>query len=345
VSEDHLAAIREVDGSGELDDVLGLPDQLADALWRVETASIGKIEANGLAVCGMGGSGIGGALARAALGSRLTRPLRIVRDYELAPWATPDSLVLCMSYSGNTEETLACFEGAEALGAPRLVATTGGALAAAAREAGVPVIGIPSGLQPRAAVGYMFAIAAQVAALTDATSPIQTEIDGAAAWLTENRDSIVARSAEVADALAGSIPLIYGCNLTVPVAYRWKTQINENAKQHAFTHSLPELDHNEIVGWESRAEAPAFSAVFLEDSDQHPRERQRARLTAKLIEPGAHAVLRIETEGDTRTARILWGVMLGDLVSLQLAARSGLDPAPIAAIDRLKAELDADDGS
>jgi len=338
VSGSSLDAIREIDSAGQLDDVLGLPDQLGDARWRVESANLGEIEANGMAVCGMGGSGIGGALARGALGDRLSRPMRIVRDYELAPWARPDNLILCMSYSGNTEETLACFEGAEALGAPRVVATTGGALAEAAREAGVPVIGIPSGLQPRAAVGYMFGIAAETAAAIEAATPIRTEIDAAAAWLVEQRDALVERSAALAEQLAGTTPVMYGCDLTVPVAYRWKTQMNENAKQHAFSHELPELDHNEIVGWAPDG-ASAFSAVFLEDSDQHPRERERAELTAKLIEPAAAAVIRLETEGETRTARTLWGVMLGDLVSLHLAARRGVDPSPVAVIEKLKDQL------
>jgi glucose/mannose-6-phosphate isomerase len=336
---DALAAIREVDGSDQLGDVLGLPEQLGDALWRVESAGIGHLRANGLAVCGMGGSGIGGALARGALGDRLSRPLRVVRDYELAPWATPENLMLCMSYSGNTEETLACFEGAEALGAPRVAATTGGRLAEAARAAGVPVIGIPAGLQPRAAVGYMFAIAAETAAVIEASAPIRTEIDAAAAWLAAQRDALVERSAQIAGQLAGAVPVIYGSDLTAPVAYRWKTQINENSKQHAFTAGLPELDHNEIVGWEPDSSGGSFAAVFLEDSDQHPRQRERAALTAKLIEPGAQAVLRIETEGETRTARTLWAVMLGDLVSLHLAAEHGVDPSPVAVIERLKQEL------
>jgi glucose/mannose-6-phosphate isomerase len=339
VSDDPLAAIREVDSAGQLDDVLGLPDQLGDALWRVESAGIAGLQANGLAVCGMGGSGIGGALARAALGDSLSRPLRVVRDYELAPWASPDNLILCMSYSGNTEETLACFEGAEALGAQRVVATTGGALAEGARAAGVPVIGIPSGLQPRAAVGYMFAIVAETAAVIEASAPIRTDIDAAAAWLTEQRDSLVARSAEIAAELDGTVPTVYGWDLTEPVAYRWKTQINENAKQHAFTHSLPELDHNEIVGWAPPTNGARFSAVFLEDCDQHPRLRQRAELTANLIEPGASVVLRVETDGPNRTARMLWAVMLGDLVSLHLAAAHGVDPSPVEVIERLKEEL------
>ncbi len=339
MSADPLAAIREIDSAGQLDDVLGLPDQLGDALWRVESAGIAGLKANGLVVCGMGGSGIGGALARAALGDGLSRPLRVVRDYELAPWASPENLILCMSYSGNTEETLACFEGAEALGAERVVATTGGALAEGARAGGIPVIGIPSGLQPRAAVGYMFAIAAETAAVIEASAPIRTDIDAAAAWLKEQTDAIVARSAEIAAQLEGTVPAIYGSDLTEPVAYRWKTQINENAKQHALTHSLPEMDHNEIVGWAEADNGARFSAVFLQDSDQHPRQRERSELTAKLIEPAASVVLQVETQGPNRTARMLWAVMLGDLVSLHLAAARGVDPSPVRVIERLKDEL------
>ena len=116
------------------------------------------------------------------------------------------------------------------------------------------------------------------------------------------------------------MPLIYGCGLTAPVAYRWKCQVNENAKLPCFHHILPEMDHNEIVGWEGGA-AGAYSAVFLEDEDQHPRERQRVELTAELIEARAQSVIRLETEGETRTERLLWAVMLGDLLSLELAAR------------------------
>ena len=336
---DPLDAIREIDRSDQLGDVMSLPEQLGDALWRVETASIPQFEATGLVVCAIGGSGIGGALAAAALGDRLSRPIIVVRDYELAPWTPADHAVLCMSYSGNTEETLACFEAADALGVRRLVATTGGALAEAARSAEVPVIGIPSGLQPRAAVGYVFAIAAEVAAVAGAAEPIRTEIDGTAAFLAEQAESLAVRAGELAASLHGSVPLVYGCDLTAPIAYRWKTQINENAKQHAFTHVLPELDHNEIVGWAEGQAAGPFSAVFLVDSDQHPRERQRAELTAELVGPTAHTVHTIEMEGPTRTARMLWGVMLGDLVSLHLAALRGVDPTPIDAIERLKDRL------
>ncbi len=333
-----LDSIREVDSSNQLDDVLALPEHLRDALWRVESAGLEEVEASGLIVCGMGGSAVGGALARSALGDRLGLPMLMFRDYELPPWTSPDRAVLCSSYSGNTEETLACFEAAEALGARRFVATTGGALAEAARAAGVPVIGLPGGLQPRHSVGYGFTVACEVAALIGAAPGMRTEIDTAAAHLESSRDRIVAQAAEVADRIGDALPLIYGFDVTVPVAYRWKTQINENAKRHAFSNQLPELDHNEIVGFTSNSGGP-FAAVFLTDSDQHPRQRERAELTAKVIEPGAADVLTLETEGETRISRLLHAVQLGDLVSLFLAARAGVDPGPVELIERLKAEL------
>jgi glucose/mannose-6-phosphate isomerase len=338
-ASEALARIRAVDASSQLDDVLALPDHLRDALWRFESARIAPFDAAGVVICGMGGSGVGGRLAGAVLGDRLSRPLLAARGYQLPPAVTPEYAVLCVSYSGSTEETLACFDAAEALGVRRVVATTGGPLAEAARRAGVPVIGIPSGLQPRAAVGYKFAIAAEMIATVEGAPGIRTEIDAAAAHLEQARDGLIERSAQLADELEGTVPVFYGSDLTAPVAYRWKTQVNENAKQHAFWHELPEMDHNEIVGWNPDAPGPRLSALFLQDSDQHPRERQRVELTAALIEPAAERVIRVETEGETRAARLLWAVMLGDLVSLQLAARRGVDPTPVAVLERLKDEL------
>ena len=338
MSADLASRLGAVDSGAQLDAALSLPDFLRDAIWRAGSAGIEPIEASGLIVCGMGGSAIGGDLAAAALGSRLGKPLDVVRGYGVPAWTPPDRAILCSSYSGNTEETNACYAAAEAVGAQRIVATTGGAIGDAARSDGVPVIGMPAGLQPRAAVGYTFAIAAEVAALVGAGPAIRTEIDSSASHLESARESLLALAADVAGRIHGSVPLLYGCGLTTPVAYRWKCQVNENAKLPAFGHSIPELDHNEIVGW-AGAEAGAFSAVLLEDKDQHPRERRRFDLTAELIADRARDVVRIETEGETRTERLLWAVMLGDLVSLELAAREAVDPTPVDLIEDLKDRL------
>ena len=130
-----------------------------------------------------------------------------------------------------------------------------------------------------------------------------------------------------------------GAGPTSAVAYRWKTQINENAKAPAFAHELPELDHNEVVGWSAASELGRFSAVFLDDSDLHPRTRRRIELTRALVEPAAVATFLVETRGVSRTERVLSLVLLGDLVSVYLAALRGVDPEPVEVIDRLNAQL------
>jgi glucose/mannose-6-phosphate isomerase len=339
-------AIASVDRQGQLDDILGLPDQLRDALWRVETANLQPEDApGGLVVAGMGGSAIGGALARAALGDRASRPIVLARGYALPAWTTPDTAILCASYSGDTEETLAIYDAAGALGARRIVATTGGQLAESAREDGVPVIPLPGGFQPRAAVAYSLVVALEVAGLCGAGERLHAEIDVAAAhaeqlvaeWGPEGHDSCLAK--DLARSLHGTIPQIAGAGLTSPIAYRWKTQINENAKTPAFSDDLPELDHNEIVGWEGAGELGRFSAVFLDDSDLHPRIRQRIELTRGLIATNAVGTYRVEGVGETRTGRLVSLVLLGDLVSLYLAVLRNVDPTPVPSIERLKHAL------
>lgn len=320
-----------------LDDVLAVPDHLRDALWRIESARLTADDSAGVLLCGVGGSAIGGELGAAALGNRLTRPMVTVRGYELPSWATPEWTVLCASYSGDTEETLACFAAAEALGARRIVVTTGGALAEEARQADVPVVGLPGILQPRCAVAYLFASAVEAAALAGAAPRIHTEIDTAAAFLEERLGDLRERAAELSARLAGTVPVIYGADLTAPVARRWKTQINENAKQPAFFSELPEADHNELCGWPGASNR--FTVVMLEDSDQHPRERQRFELTAAAISDDRTQAIRLETVGETRVERLLWSVVLGDLISLELAEANGVDPLPVEAIERFKAAL------
>ena len=341
MSGDPLSDIRAVDSAGQLDDVLALPDHLRDALWRIESARLEPADAPAAFVCGMGGSAIGGDLAVSAIGDRLTKPLTTVRGYELPSWTPTDSWVLCSSYSGNTEETLACFEAAEAVGARRLVATTGGDLADLARDAEVPVVGLPAALQPRAAVGYMFCAAAEVARIAGAAPGLHSEIDAAASHLSDRVDALAARSAELAREIGSAVPVVYGSDLTDAVAFRWKCQINENAKRPSFAATLPEADHNELEGWTApdRGEQRPFACLFLEDSDQHPRERRRIQLTAEAIAPAVETVAVLEGEGPNRTARMLELVMLGDLVSLQLAAAEGIDPSPVPTIETFKQRL------
>jgi glucose/mannose-6-phosphate isomerase len=336
-------AIAAADPSDMLGEVLAQPHQVADALWRSDAAGVPRRYMDGgLVVCGMGGSAIGGDLGRAAIGGRAGRPLRVVRGYDLVPWMAGDALVLCSSYSGNTEETLACFQKAGALGAPRVVITTGGELARLAREDGVPVIGVPSGMQPRAAVVYMTLATLHCAAAAGVCEPLTAEAEGAATllgslseeWGPDAPEDSQAKS--LARALVGTVPVVYGAGVTAAIATRWKTQINENVKQPAVAGALPEANHNDICAWERADEFGRWSAVLLDDAELHPQLRRRIELTADVV--GAHGHI-VATRGTTPVERILSLVFLGDLVSVYMAALAGVDPTPVAVLERFKGEL------
>jgi glucose/mannose-6-phosphate isomerase len=338
--------ISRVDASDQLTDVLAIPEHLRDALWKVESAGLEPWDSpGGIIVAGMGGSAIGGELARAIVGDHASRPMLTARAYGLPPWTTNETTVVCASYSGNTEETLTCYEAAGVIGARRVAVTSGGKLAEMARADGVPVLPVAGGYQPRAAVAYMTVAVLEVAALAGVGPRMNSEIDVAAdhledlviEWGPEGHDASEAKT--LARALSGTIPVIAGAGLTTPIAYRWKTQINENAEMPAYSVEFPELDHNEIVGWGSAGQFGRFSAVFLDDDDTHPRVKERMELTGRLIRPGAADVHRVSSRGRTTVERVFSLVLLGDLVSLYLAVLRGVDPEPVTAIEALKAEL------
>ena len=339
-------ACRAVDSTGQFGETLDLAEHLRDAVWRVDSANIAPVDAHGgLIVAGMGGSSVGGRLAVGALGPRLRRPMALAMGYDIPAWIGRETLVLCSSYSGSTEETLATYDAAKAAGAPRLVATTGGPLAERARTDGVPVVPLPGGFQPRAAVGYSLVTALEAAALAGAAPSVRAEIDGAAAlaaelareWGPDGADDGEAK--RLAQALHGTFPVITGAGLTASVAYRWKTQINENAEIPAFASKLPEHDHNEVVGWAGADQR--LGAVFLEDPQGDERAARRIEVTADLAAEGAAVVERVAARGETRLERLVSLVLLGDLVSLYLAVLRGVDPVHVAAIDTLKERLRA----
>jgi glucose/mannose-6-phosphate isomerase len=338
--------VERVDPGGMLGDVLAQPLQLGDALWRTQSAGIRSRDLPaGMVVCGMGGSAIGGDLAKAALGDRATRPITVVRGYALESWTPPESFVLCASYSGNTEETLACFEAAGAAGAQRAVLTTGGRLAELAREEGVPVIGIPAGMRPRAAVVYLTIGVMECAALCGAAPGLHAEIDMAVAllerlveeWGPAAPDDSLGKS--VARSLDGTIPVIHGASATTAPARRWATQLNENASSPAFWCELPEASHNQIVGWERGRELAPLSGVFLCDPDQHPRVQRHVELAKAELERLGVPALQLHTEGESRLERVLSAVLLGDLVSVYMAVLAGVDPSETPALTRLKEQL------
>ncbi|MEA2495326.1 MAG: glucose/mannose-6-phosphate isomerase [Thermoleophilaceae bacterium] len=338
-------SVTRVDRSGMVELILAQGAHLADAMRRVSMADLPQDDrSGGLVVCGMGGSAIGADLACAVLLQRARRPIRTVRDYALDTWVAKDTLVVCASYSGNTEETLACYAEAKARDMPRVVITTGGKLGHLARADGIPVIQLPAGMQPRASVAYMLVSVLACAEACGAIQGIRSEIERAEVPLTRLAQELgpAAPAKSFAKALAvslrGTVPVIYGAGATSAVAVRWKAQLNENAGVHAFASTLPEADHNEICAWDSEPLAP-LSAVFLGDRLLDARLRRRMQLTALSVRSTASKIEFAEGRGATPLERVLSLVLIGDLVSVYLAVLESADPTPVAAIERFKVAL------
>lgn len=349
---DSMQAMQAADPSGMLAMVAGLPDQLAraaaarDAL-RASAGPAGGRGPRSVVVCGMGGSAIGGDVAgvwAAVHGVRVT----VHRGYGLPPWVGAGDLLVFSSYSGNTEETLSAFDAAAAHGAARRCLATGGALEARAAAARAPYLAMPGGLQPRAALGHsLVALLTQLHHAGVVPDPVP-DLERATAWLRRlavrygpevPEESNPAK--QLARAWHGTLPVLYtGPGVTTPVGVRWRGQINENAKSLAITSALPELDHNEIMGWSALPELRrAATLVFLRDRDDDAAIRLRMQVTAEILAPRAGRLLWIDTPGETLLERLLGAVWLGDWASVYLAFLHGVDPTPVAEIQELKRRL------
>jgi glucose/mannose-6-phosphate isomerase len=321
-----------------LDLIAELPAQLR---WAA-AAEVPRLPAadEGL-VLGMGGSGFAGDVA-AAFTEGQGRRVMVHKGYGLPGWAVRVApTVVAVSHSGNTEETISGVEAAHQAGLSLVVTATGGRLQAMAADRRIPFLAVPPGPQPRAAAGYLAGGVLRILEAAGVLTGTMTALEEAAAVV----ESLLAGPAhevatEVSGALAGRITVIYGSGpLTATAAGRWKTQINENGKSPAWWSLLPELDHNEIVGWGAHsALADHLGVVFLEDPDEHPRVKQRADLTAELM-TGIRIAGRVAARGAGPLARLFSLVVVGDLVSVLLAQGAGIDPVPVAVIEELKKRL------
>ncbi|MBK5231025.1 MAG: bifunctional phosphoglucose/phosphomannose isomerase [Thermoleophilia bacterium] len=334
-----------VDTAALVDDILAMPDHIDDAMWRAESAMLQPAEAAGLVICGMGGSAIGADLAVAALGDTIDRPVHVIRGYDLPAWVDGRYSVICSSYSGDTEETLSCYEQATAIGAKTYVVSSGGLLSELAHRVGVPVIGLPGILQPRASVAYgvtsvlevgiaVGIVRGDVRAQLRAAGGLLREL--AAKWSPDASGDVLPK--QLARDAFDRLTVTYGADLTAPVAYRWKCQINENAKLPAYSGELPESNHNEISGWQG-ADVTRHTAWFLRDADQHRRVRRRIELTAEVVADAGAQSRVIDTIGDSRLERLFSAVLLGDLMSLYMAVLRGVDPSPVPLIEDFKDRL------
>ena len=316
--------------------------------WATDLKPVAVRRASQILVAGMGGSGISGDFAAAIADT----PVFVNKSYGLPAWTkAADPLVVVMSYSGNTEETLSAVETAADQGLTPAVVTGGGTLAAWAADYGWPSVTVPGGLQPRAALGYLLGGLLHLLNAAGATSVGRRDLLAAA----DIADSITGEggsgwglAADLAQGLEGRIVAVYGGGgITSPVAQRWKTQINENAKWPAWYSALPELDHNEIVSWTSLASLTRdhVGIVSLRDRAEPPGVTARFRQTAEITGRDVAWVGEVWSQGDSAIERMVSLASMGDLVSLELARLLGVDPVPVDAIENLKRKLTEDGAS
>lgn len=348
---DDVAALGRLDRSGMLAAAAALPDQVADAWTRTRGLSLPEAHrhATAVAVLGMGGSAIGGDLTKGIWSDRLRVPLEVVRGYDLPAWVGPTTLVVASSYSGATEETISAFGQAAERRCPAVIISTGGTLLEVARRAGLPHVSFPGGGQPRAAVGYSVTSLGGVlerAGMLQLDDPEVAEAVATARAAVGANGPAVPTADNAAKRLAWAavdrLPIVEASGFLAPVARRWKTQINENSKSVAAYEELPEATHNAIVGYAQPDDLRDHQlVVFLESDDDHPRNALRARLSRELLDSAAIDHQVITAAGPSRFARALDAIVLGDHMSIYLAALYGEDPTPVQAISELKQAMAA----
>jgi glucose/mannose-6-phosphate isomerase len=329
--------------------VESFPEQVRDAARNARELALPILQNPAVVVVsGLGGSAIGGDLARSVAGPWLRIPFIVNRDYDLPAFVTASSLIIACSYSGNTEETLSAYGQARQRGSSIVCITSGGRLESIAKADGYPVLKLPGGLPPRAALGYSLLTILIALWKTSIIPDPEASIREGVELLDTLRERYGTSAPEsgnaakkMADSLGGKVVAIYGSGATMePVAFRWRSQIEENAKNLALHHILPEMNHNELVGWRyPEAVLRQIGVVMLRDKGDHAQVQRRFDLTRDVITGKAGAVHEVWSEGVSLLARVLSLISLGDYVSLYMAYVNNVDPTPVEIIDYLKKNL------
>ncbi|MDQ3304430.1 MAG: bifunctional phosphoglucose/phosphomannose isomerase [Actinomycetota bacterium] len=343
--DDTVANEPLFDSLGMFETAAGLPEQVFDAAVAARgldgLPERDRIE--NVVVLGMGGSGMAGDVLAATAGPFLPVPVIVAKGYELPAFVGDTSLVFAISFSGNTEETVEVASAAAVEGARMVVVTQGGELGRLAASWGVPIVAVPTDIaQPRSGLGALAIPPLVVLEEMGLFPGAQQWIDFAVEQLRRRRDLLVgdglaARS--LAARIGRTLPIFYGGGLIgATAAQRWKNQVNENAKVAAFWHTHPELCHNEVAGWGQHGDLTrqVFTVVNLRHDFEHPQVSRRFDVVDSLVEEVVSSVEEVRAEGEGHLAQLLDLIMVGDFVSLHMAAREDLDPGPVPVLDHIK---------
>jgi glucose/mannose-6-phosphate isomerase len=354
---DDPETVERIDRSGMLSVAAGLGGQLM-AGWeagafQLEARAPHHSDFESVVVCGMGGSGIAGDVVRSLYGPSLPVPVTVVKGFELPPLGPSvqsggrGALVIAVSYSGNTEETLVAYEQARERGREVIGVSAGGELAARAERHGGLHISVPAEVpMPRAAIGYL---AGAIIGLFDAiqfTSGERHDVETTAAFLDDlqgrlgpGRPIAENESKELALWLAGRTPVVWGSEgLGEAAALRWKNQLNENAKVPAFSSTLPELSHNEVEGWSSGT-GVSFGLLALRHPGEHPRLTARIEAALQAVQDSGLGTREVWAEGSTPMQRLFSLMMKADFTSVYVAVLRGIDPTPVPVLTGQKERL------
>jgi glucose/mannose-6-phosphate isomerase len=347
---DDLQAMKKIDTQDMLGAIDGLPDQLEEAWKAGQSFPLPDFlrKTKRIVIAGMGGSAIGGSMLAAYASPLSSAPIVVWRDYSLPAWARgPETLVITSSYSGNTEETLSAYQSALENKCSLLAMTTGGKLAADAEKDGVPVWKFDYRGQPRAAVGYTFALPCALASRLGLLPDPSADIVTAAAAMRRQQKGIGASSPaaenpakQMAQKWAGKSVIVFGADYLAPIARRWKGQVSEVAKAWAQFEELPELDHNTVAGTVQPKEViDRAVAVLLRSKFNHPRNDRRVVITRELFASQGWQMEVFAAAGDDPLSQMYTCLHFGDYTAFYLAMLYSTDPSPVVVIEKLKKML------
>lgn len=339
---DDLKMIHERDPQ----DALGVAGKQWEYVTREFDANFTPTgEIANVVIAGMGGSGWPGLILKSW--PKLNVPFEVISDYTLPSYANEKTLVISSSYSGNTEETLSALADAEKRGAQVVVVASGGKLMEAAKQNGHTLFAIPAGIQPRMATLYFLNAFVKILSAAGLTVGDISELAEASEWLKGELAQLGADvptsknlAKQIANDLMGRSVIVYSGPLLFPAAHKWKICMNENAKNTAWDDQYPEFNHNEFIGWSSHPVEKPFAVVEIRSQLEHPRVQKRFVVTERLLSGKRPAPIVVEPKGDTLLKQLLWGIAMGDFVSVYLALLNNVNPTPVDLVEKFKVALD-----
>ena len=342
---DRIDEMKKIDKNGMLSHCLKTAEYCRDVISRAEKVEIREYKKpRNIVIAGMGGSAIGGEILRDWLQDEIPMPINVCNDYSLPAYVNEHTLVFAVSYSGETEETLNVFADAMRRKCMIVAITSGGHLLSFAKKVRLPSVVIPSGLPPRAALPYVFfplpILMEKMGVLKGKRSEIEESIGVIKTISEENSPKISTKnnlSKKLALQLRDSVPVVYGFRQYGAIAHRLKTQFNENSKVPSRYEVFPELNHNEVVGWEATEDlTKIFSVLLIRDRNEPNEIKNRIEATRLTALQKAGRILEIYAKGEEKLAKMFSVLHLGDFISVYLAILRGVDPVPVKTIDKIK---------